>query len=597
MNALFDTVPTLYFGASITTCPHCSESLIVLKTRLKNAATLAMGTFKAHETVLGCSRCNNHQWYGSRQLLNLIPFHGNFGYDVLVYVGKSIFLLSRSEQEIVHELTQHSISISRSEVSYLAKKFIVYLSIAHKQSSPAIKAKMRLRGGYILHLDGTSEGDSPHLMSILDGISQTVLDNIKIPSENAQQLIPFLQRVKRRFGIPLATVHDMGKAIINAVSIVFKGVRDFICHFHFLRDIGKDLFGKENDVIRKRLRKHAIQGFLRKQASSLKKLCESDVRLLCFFDNAAQGNNPMTDLLNHDITPDVIAYLLINWALEGKRVGNGYGFPFDRPYLSFYLRLKTVYAAVSELRYTVVDTMGKKKKLLGTIWKKVGDTVNDPILKSQVKYMQKKVAVFERLRNAMRIALPEGKNALNDNGESRADMKSIEKKVTLFQAWLADSGLVENDIAYKKMLDQIEKYWTKLFADPIVKKTKAGPITIYPQRTNNILERFFRDLRRTYRKKSGNNSLSKTLKAMIANTPLVKNLENPDYMKTILDGAQSLEERFAQIDSRLVREELARVEQENRKMHPKVKKIIKSDKMPDRLVKMFQKCQESNRIL
>jgi hypothetical protein len=36
---------------------------------------------------------------------------------------------------------------------------------------------MALRGGYILHLDGTCEGDSPHLMSALDSISDIVIDN------------------------------------------------------------------------------------------------------------------------------------------------------------------------------------------------------------------------------------------------------------------------------------------------------------------------------------------------------------------------------------------------------------------------------------
>ena len=529
--------------------------------------------------------------YRSQELARLILPQSRYSYDILVYIGKEIFLHSRNETQILGQLLHRGIEISRSQVVYLAKKFIVTLSIVHKQSSPAMKEKMRLRGGYILHLDGTSEDDSPHLMSILDGISQIVLDNIKIPSENAGDLIPFLKRVKQRFGTPIATVHDMGKAIINAMCIVFKGVRDFICHFHFLRDIGKDLFGKENDAIRKRLSKKAIQGFLCKQASSLKEFSETDVQLLSYFENMVQQKSTMTGPHYYDIKPDIIAYLLINWALEGKRVGNGYGFPFDRPCLSFYLRLKIVYSAISELRYTVVDHTGKKKKLLGKIWKKIGDTIHDPILKNQARCMQKKVDVFDRLRNAMRIALPEGKNGLNDKGECEKDMESIENKVIKFQTWLENSKLCEKDIAYKKMYGQIEKYWSKLFADPIVKKTKTGPVTIYPQRTNNILERFFRDLRRTYRKKSGNNSLSKTLKAMIADTPLVKNLENPEYLKTILDGSKTLEERFAQINSQLVRQEMLRVEEENRKMHPKIRKIIKSETLPDKLVKMFHKCQ------
>ncbi len=109
------------------------------------------------------------------------------------------------------------------------------------------------------------------------------------------------------------------------------------------------------------------------------------------------------------------------------------------------------------------------------------------------------------------------------------------------------------------MLSQIKKYWEKLFSDPIVVDTPHGKITIQPQRTNNIIEQLFREVKRGFRKKSGMKSLSKILKGMPADTPFVKNLGNPDYMKIILDGKSCLEERFAEIDAKIVRHELSRV--------------------------------------
>jgi hypothetical protein len=45
----------------------------------------------------------------------------------------------------------------------------------------------------------------------------------------------------------------MGRGILSAVKTVFPGIPDFICHFHFLRDIGKDLFETEYATIRNRL--------------------------------------------------------------------------------------------------------------------------------------------------------------------------------------------------------------------------------------------------------------------------------------------------------------------------------------------------------
>ena len=92
------------------------------------------------------------------------------------------------------------------------------------------------------------------------------------------------------------------------------------------------------------------------------------------------------------------------------------------------------------------------------------------------------------------------------------------------------------NIVYRKMVKQIDKYWDKLFADPIQVVTHTGTVILQPQRTNNILEQFFRDLKRSNRKRSGNHALSKTLKTMMAQTPLVKNLDNPRYMEIILNG-------------------------------------------------------------
>ena len=69
---------------------------------------------------------------------------------------------------------------------------------------------------------------------MLDGITEMVLENIKLTSENAQDLTPFLQHIRSSYGDPAAVVSDMGKGIPGAVAEVFPEVPAFICHFHFL---------------------------------------------------------------------------------------------------------------------------------------------------------------------------------------------------------------------------------------------------------------------------------------------------------------------------------------------------------------------------
>lgn len=118
----------------------------------------------------------------------------------------------------------------------------------------------------------------------------------------------------------------------------------------------------------------------------------------------------------------------------------------------------------------------------------------------------------------MRIALPDGGNGLNDDGTPEV-MVSIRQGVALFREELEMDRKLTADRLSKKMAEQIDKYGEKLFADPIKVMTPQGKATIYPQRTNNILEQFFRGVRRGHRRKSGNNSMHRVLQTMLADTP------------------------------------------------------------------------------
>jgi len=45
----------------------------------------------------------------------------------------------------------------------------------------------------------------------------------------------------------------------------------------------------------------------------------------------------------------VVCYTRVQWAVAGKKVGDGYGFPFDRPYLHLYRRLAVLRSALKRL--------------------------------------------------------------------------------------------------------------------------------------------------------------------------------------------------------------------------------------------------------
>ncbi len=608
LKKLFPKIPKLFFKPDDRVCPTCEQDLGVEKTREKTAATMDIGMFKAYETILTCKndKCasHGHRQYFSQKLLELIPYRCKFGYDVLVFVGKKSFLQCRNIQEIKSQLKERNIAISESEIEYLAKKFVVYLAIAHKESREKLKKFMNQKGGYILHLDSTCQGDSPHLMVALDGISEIVLESIKLPSEKAEEIIPLLKRIKKNYGVPLALVHDMGKGILAAIKEVFLGVADYICHFHFLRDIGKDLFGKENDIIRNRLKKYGILGLLRKRVRKLKKDIEKNPKLADFFWGSRSRSMSLNLNLNNKemskpmvevdlMTPvPVMLYTLIIWALEGKKQAKGYGFPFDRPHLSFYQRLQAIHSFLNflrtQLKFKTINqentNAGKDNKDYNKVLNDLDDIIYDSLLRETAEKMQDKIAIFDQLRDAMRIASPDGNYGLNDNGDQ--NIGTIERRVKSFYNKISKNKDLIKDDGYKKMIAQIEQYWGKLFADPIVIDTQTGKLSIQPQRTNNLLEGLFRDFKRRFRKKSGLNTLSRNLKSILAETPLIKNLENKEYLNIILNGKERLEERFAEIDGKIVREELLK-EKDTERIPPKIKKIIENSKSIEDLIEIF----------
>jgi hypothetical protein len=545
-------------------------------------STMVLGSFKAHETILICPECKNV--YDSLKLKKLVPYRCNFGYDVIVYVGISIFLQCRSEDEVYQDLLKNNIKISGSEINYLAKKFIIYLSIAHKESKEKIRNILNQNGGYILHLDSTCESDSPHLMSGLDGISEIVLKNVKIPTEQAEKIIPFLKDIKEAYGSPLALVHDMSKAILKAIKKVFPKTPDYICHMHFLRDIGKDLFQDENDRLRKRLSKHGIQGILRKKIREFHKIFEKNPESISAIVNSLNEEKIQDSIIN--LMPQVSLYILFLWCLDGKNQGDGYGFPFDRPYLLFYQRLVEIHSILKELKKIKGwKNIFKKNLSYIKILNDLSKVISDPVLKKSSKIMEEKVRVFDKLRKAMRILLPDGHHGLNDNGDK--DIKTIEIRVTEFYKWLCNNKSLLRKPGYDKMIIQIKKYWDKLFADPIIVQGQDKKIVIQPQRTNNIMERLFRYCKHKYRKRSGTSPASRNMRAILADTPLVKNLENKDYLEIILDGKESLEDRFAEIDSEIVRHELIKSRQSSEKIPYKIKKIIKQPMLPNTLIAIF----------
>jgi hypothetical protein len=282
------------------------------------------------------------------------------------------------------------------------------------------------------------------------------------------------------------------------------------------------------------------------------------------------------------------AYSLIQWALEGKTQGQGYGFPFDRPQVVFAQRLLLVDEQLEQIKDIHLRGQWRDNIPLYKLSCQLQKVAADTGLRRMLAAIEVKIQVFDQLRRAMRIAQEDGSAGLNSASDQVA-MGPIQKAVQKFRQKITSRSDYPSNRGWKTMIHQIDKYGDKLFADPIAVIIANRRVLIQPQRTNNIMERFFRDFRRGARRKSGHNSINKFLQSMIADTPLVSNLDNPDYLKVLLNGHANLEECFAHIDTDLVRAEMEAAQKSPERVPRKIRQLIAVPTFPDSLRSLFQK--------
>jgi hypothetical protein len=451
---------------------------------------------------------------------------------------------------------QCGIEVRPSTVGYLARKFVAYFQIVHEESIDSLRAAMKDRGGYILHVDGTCEEGGGVLLLCVDSLSGQVLESRKIASENHDEVRDILRDVRRNWGNPLAIVHDLRRALITAAAEVFSGVPQFVCHYHLAADVGKDILKPHQDRLRALFRRTKVRPKLRELVRSLKKFAVSD-------KTGEHMVTPILDLrsrkeLSEHSTPEATnaaVHALASWILAYSQDGEGYGFPFDMPYLNFYDRILEVHRALCESSKVWPK---KTRGALGAV-KRLRSILDTVVLGDHASEFHEIVAatkrdrkIFERFRSALRICPKGGKNRRNDGGAPQ-QLSAKRHKAVLQQLRASLNTLAHrggpSERACKIVVVHLDKYWKHLFGH-VLKKGIVVP------RTNNLEEGLFRLVKRQCRRLHGRGHLSRDLEAMPPPTPLIIiNLGNASYCETVYGGStpDKIAARFSSVDPKRAR--------------------------------------------
>jgi hypothetical protein len=522
-------LPRFTFGWDEDGCPACKHPLLLKSTKRRKILSLTYGEFIAIERCGYCPRHAEAAYVRSARLQRIVAPGANVAYDVLVYIGMARFLECRQCQEIANELSRHhGIEVPPRTVSYLAQKFVAYFEAVHRDSVDLLRRDMRRRGGYILHVDGTCEEGSRVLLVCLDSLSGQVLESRKIGSENSAEVRSVLQDVRRDWGTPLAAVHDLRQALIIAVGEVFPTTPQFLCHYHLAADVGKDILSSHVDKLRRLFRRTKVRPKLRALVRSLKDFAVSK-------DSSEHIITPVLGLrsrgkLQQYCTPEAAqgaAHALASWILAFSHSGEGYGFPFDMPYLALYQRILDVHQVLSEAgKRWPRGTRGPLASLnrLREILDMVATGEYAAEFREIVSETERDQKVFESFRAALRICPKGGKQRRNDGGApktlSRKRHEASLRKLRTSLQRRACSGSPSGP-ACKIVVDHLDKYWNLLFGHVLRQRSRKN-ITV--PRTNNVEERLFRVVKRQCRRLHGRAHLSHDIDAMLP-ARTVKKLE------------------------------------------------------------------------
>ncbi|MCK5678031.1 MAG: hypothetical protein KAH72_06110 [Flavobacteriaceae bacterium] len=543
-------IPVLHFYSELSICKVCGAVLKTEKVKQRTVYTKVYSKITIKEHVKKCPTCNKK--YFSDRLLNLVKKHCNYAYDCIAEVGRLRYIEKRQISEIQEIFnTIYDLQISYTEIRRLSYQFLYYLGRFHYSSKTKINKTISLNGGYVLYIDSTCEGQAPHLLTCIDGITGFVLYSCKIKSENKTDLERCFKTVREIFGSPVCIVHDMGTGINTACDIVFEGVMRVICHFHLLRDIGKDLLLENYRKIQKCLSNKEIYASIRYQTKALEKLAGGVEKAEHLFDNFEQAAN-----LDNSDNLEILIGMLYGYLLDLKyhnRNSDGYGFPFDMPKLAYYKRLIEIYNELSEIDKKHEFTKEiKKKSRFYKIKNVLQEITKDIDLQTHTQNIEPEINYFNDLRKIMRIAPPGDKKGLNDESKITT-VSQLNKAETDLRIYIdtLQNKIGDNKEDNKKItgvIKQLEKYWSKIFTKPIKVKIGEDEKEIIPHRTNNISEQFYRKIKHLLRRLHGRPRVTKDLGYLPEELVLVENLKNETYVKLLFGNFENLSEKFARLD-------------------------------------------------
>lgn len=242
-------------------CWLCGRSLWKADTTSRTVASLT-GLVRYTLTIRACPNrtCERFRrpYHPEEEGLIALP-HGEFGLDILAFVGAKRYIEHRSVPEIHRLLQERGVAIAERSVTELLHRYEELIAVRLTDRA-RLRERLLQQKAVVLALDGL-QPDVGHevLWVIRDLLSGEFLLVRSLLSATQDDLSALLLEVAQWLPVPIRGVVSDGQLSIRcAVKTALPGVPHQLCQFHYLREAALPIY--EADRHAKKELKKQVRG-------------------------------------------------------------------------------------------------------------------------------------------------------------------------------------------------------------------------------------------------------------------------------------------------------------------------------------------------
>jgi hypothetical protein len=545
-------------------CPQCGKHMERRNSKQRAIITLVGGAATMAEEYFVCPRCKDGKTgrrvtHHSEPLRAILPPKTKYGYDVEIESGYLQYADNKQMDEIKSILKDaYGIYVPQSQAHELGIRFLRHVVINHYLSAPMLGKLFEY--GSVYHVDATCEAGRGMVLTIKEGWTGIVLGAWNIPTENEETIKQHLRSTVEMFGEPIAFVSDLGNGMMAAIADVIQEMRlnsrQLICHMHFLKAAGKSILEDAYKSLKAQFQKQKTLAQLNRFVKEMGGIIKPQVAAMRDFVSRWQKSGAQLNV-SSCFESAAILRALAQWVILFGRECTGEGFPFALSHIKLFDRCAAALRSLLALSGRNCFH-GRSVKHAGRLQRILQTPVEDLEIQQTVQDLSVMDSAFTELRDIMRLEKTDIYKQEKDEKvpDELGVIAKLKEETSRFCSILNErlEAGVDTDAradAFRIIIEYFDKYERFLFDHFVTSYDTSGNIIIkLINRSNNIMERSYRDQKHQIRRRTGAKNLGFIFEHLFPAAAMIPNLHNPIYQQTVLNNKTrgELIDRFSSLD-------------------------------------------------